>query len=98
MLLHAILLNQLEILDLTLVLFVGLLDVLLLSLDEGDSAEPEDVHLEFAFTYLADDILGQRVAILDHTIINLRDAILAIILLGLGNGFRLLLREWPLLH
>jgi hypothetical protein len=40
------------------VLFVGLLDVLLLGLDVGDSAEPEDVHLEFALTDLAYDVLG----------------------------------------
>ena len=64
-------------------LFVGLLDVLLLGLDGGDSGEPEDVHLEFALADLADDVLGQQVAVLDHTIINLGDAILAILVLGL---------------
>ena len=39
-------------------LLVGLLDVLLLGLYGGDSAEPEDVHLELALTDLADDVLG----------------------------------------
>ena len=98
LLLHAVLLNLLEILDLSLVLLIGLLDVLLLGIQGGDPGEPEDVHLEFAFADLADDVLGQGVTVLDHTIIDLGEAILALVLLGLRDEFRLLLGEGPLLH